>query len=251
MIELLLLLASVLFPVTQQFIQQPSENTQVPPNSAQETVLVTRIVDGDTFEIASGQKVRLIGIDTPEKDECYFSQASNRLATHIENKEVTLTKDVSETDRYGRLLRYVFVGNTLVNTKLVSEGYAQASAYPPDIAHQDTFEAAEKEARNSERGLWGSECNLPATKQSEKKATSVPLSSPKVQQNTIKKPLTTLAPTLAPQQNNTSFSCNCSKTCKYMSSCSEAYFQLETCGCSIRDGDGDGVPCENICGSSN
>ena len=251
MIELLLLLVSVLFPVTQQFIQQLPENIHVPPDNTQETVLVTRIVDGDTFEVASGQKVRLIGVDTPEKDECYFTQASNRLTTHIDNKEVTLLKDVSETDRYGRLLRYVFVGDTLVNTELVSEGYALASAYPPDIAYQDTFEAAEREARSAGRGLWGSECNLPATKQPEKKVPSLPPNSPRVEQNTIKTLLPTLAPTLAPEQNTTPFTCNCSKTCKYLSSCSEAYFQLETCGCSVRDGDGDGVPCENICGSSN
>jgi micrococcal nuclease len=72
----------------------------------------------------------------------------------VKDKYVTLVKDVSETDRYGRLLRYVWVEGVLINQQLVSEGYAVASSYPPDIARQVDLRAAEQEARTQNRGLW-------------------------------------------------------------------------------------------------
>lgn len=128
--------------------------SQQPAESSQGEYLVTRIVDGDTFEIESGQKVRLIGINTPEKSECYFDEASNKLSELVLDKKVRLEKDVSETDKYGRLLRYVYVGDVFVNEVLVREGFAQSTSYPPDVRFQDTFREAEVEARETDKGLW-------------------------------------------------------------------------------------------------
>jgi hypothetical protein len=73
----------------------------------------------------------------------------------VENKTVTLEKDVSETDKYGRLLRYVYVGNIFVNAELVRQGYAQVSTYPPDVKYQSLFLQMQREARAAGRGLWG------------------------------------------------------------------------------------------------
>jgi len=72
----------------------------------------------------------------------------------VEGKTIRLEKDVSETDKYGRLLRYVYVEDMLVNTELVRQGLAWAKAYPPDIKYQDVLEEAEAEARRDKIGLW-------------------------------------------------------------------------------------------------
>lgn len=123
-------------------------------------VLVTRVIDGDTVEIEGGEKVRYIGIDTPETVDprkpvqCYGKEASDKNKELVEGKEVKLEKDISETDKYGRLLRYVWLGDILVNEYLVKEGYAQVSTYPPDVKYQDRFLAAQREARENKRGLW-------------------------------------------------------------------------------------------------
>lgn len=124
------------------------------------TYLVTRVIDGDTIEIEGGQKIRYIGIDTPESVhpqkpiECFAVEAAKKNKELVEGKRVRLEKDISETDRYGRLLRYVFVGDLFVNDYLVRWGYAYSSTYPPDVKYQDQFRQAEREARENNRGLW-------------------------------------------------------------------------------------------------
>lgn len=118
---------------------------------------VTRVVDGDTIEIEGGQKVRYIGVDTPEsttQHECFGREASNENKKLVEGKLVKLVKDVSETDRYGRLLRYVYVDDTFVNDYLVKNGYANAASFPPDVRYQEKFTNSEQEAREKEVGLW-------------------------------------------------------------------------------------------------
>lgn len=114
------------------------------------------IIDGDTFELWDGTKVRLIGIDAPEKDEYCSEPARQRLISLISGKNVYIKKDVSDTDKYQRLLRYVYVGETFVNFTLVDEGYAWAVSYPPDIEYSSQLADAEKSARDNNRGcLWG------------------------------------------------------------------------------------------------
>lgn len=122
--------------------------------------VVSEVVDGDTIRISSGETVRYIGIDTPEtKDprrpkECFGEEASRFNEQLVLGKTVQLEKDVSETDKYGRLLRYVWLDSEMVNEKLVKEGYANAVSYPPDVKYQSVFRSAEKEARENNRGLW-------------------------------------------------------------------------------------------------
>ncbi|MEX0682528.1 MAG: thermonuclease family protein [Dehalococcoidia bacterium] len=130
--------------------------------------VVTRVIDGDTIavEIDGVQyTVRYIGVDAPETVdprrpvECFGREASDFNKGIVEGLFVGLEKDVSETDVFGRLLRYVWVNQQeMVNVVLVREGYAQASAYPPDIRYQDLFEPLEEAAREARRGLWGAVC---------------------------------------------------------------------------------------------
>lgn len=128
-----------------------------------ETARVVEIVDGDTIKVElRGQvyRLRYIGMDSPERDvagstpEPYAVEATEANRRLVEGQTVTLDKDVSDTDRYGRLLRYVYVGDTLVNVELVRLGLAWAKTYPPDTRLQAEIIAAEKQAREAHRGLW-------------------------------------------------------------------------------------------------
>ena len=127
-----------------------------------EGFLVTRVIDGDTIEIEGGQRVRYIGIDTPETVDprkpvqCFGIEASSKNKELVSGKRVRLEKDVSETDKYGRLLRYVYVGDTFVNLELVKRGYAYAYSYPPDIKYQNQFTDVQRLAKEQNVGLWGS-----------------------------------------------------------------------------------------------
>ena len=125
--------------------------------------VVTRVIDGDTIEVSiagESYKVRYIGIDTPELDDkrpkfCALAQEATRYNRElVEGKTVRLEKDISETDQYGRLLRYVYVGDTLVNAELVREGLAWAKVYQPDIKYQNILEKAEAEAKRDKIGIW-------------------------------------------------------------------------------------------------
>lgn len=120
----------------------------------QTSVKVTRVIDGDTIEIAGELHVRYIGVDTPEKEEPYYTEALEANRKLVEGKEVRLERDVSNTDKYGRLLRYIYVGDTFVNAELVKQGYARAHAYPPDIKYQTYLQAAEIEAQQNNKGIW-------------------------------------------------------------------------------------------------
>ena len=117
-------------------------------------VLVTRVIDGDTIEIEGGHRVRYIGINTPERGKPYYGEALNANRNLVEGKKVRLEKDVEDKDKYGRLLRYVWVDNTMVNAELIRLGYAYSYSYPPNVKHQMHLLQLEKEAREHKQGLW-------------------------------------------------------------------------------------------------
>jgi micrococcal nuclease len=133
------------------------------------TGIVVDVVDGDTIKVeVDGEvfTVRYIGIDTPETVhptqpiEWMGPEASAANSALVDGQTVVLEKDVSETDQYGRLLRYVWLEKTggfwlLVNYELVRLGYANSSSYPPDVLYQDLFRQAEREASEAGVGLWG------------------------------------------------------------------------------------------------
>lgn len=125
-------------------------------------VKVIRVIDGDTIEIEGGERIRYIGIDTPETVDprkpvqCFGVEASNKNKELVEGKMARLEKDITERDKYSRLLRYVWVGDVFVNLELVKQGFAYSYSYPPDIKYQDLFVKAQQEAREAKRGLWNS-----------------------------------------------------------------------------------------------
>lgn len=133
-------------------------------NSTESDYLVVKVIDGDTIKLANGDTIRYIGVNTPEsvhpkiKLQCFGKEASDYNQQLVAGKTVTLEKDTSETDKYGRLLRYVYVDGEMINAKLVRDGYAQVATYPPDVKYVELFKAAQADARLNRRGLW-SKCN--------------------------------------------------------------------------------------------
>ena len=122
--------------------------------SSSRGTLVQRVIDGDTVVLADGARVRYIGMDTPERGEPFFDEATEFNRRLVEGRRIQLVEDESETDRFGRLLRYVFAGDILVNAELVREGLAEAKRYEPDVKFADCFDTLMQEARDNRRGLW-------------------------------------------------------------------------------------------------
>lgn len=140
-----------------------------------EYLYVQRVVDGDTIKLSNGQRVRLIGVDTPElhysekllrdsrktKKDIRTIQELGRRASEFtkklcDNKKVRLEFDVERHDRYGRLLAYVYLEDgTFVNAKIVEEGYGQIMTIPPNVKYADYFLKLQAKARESGKGLWG------------------------------------------------------------------------------------------------
>ncbi|MQF70526.1 thermonuclease family protein [SAR202 cluster bacterium AD-812-D07_MRT_10900m] len=130
--------------------------------------MVTVVIDGDTVELASGERVRYIGIDTPETlhpdkpVECLGAEATARNRQLVEGKIVHLLADGEDRDQYGRLLRYVYVDNTFVNGQLVWEGLAFARSFGEQPRLYQTLVQLERSARENFRGVWIDCGNVPA-----------------------------------------------------------------------------------------
>lgn len=199
------------------------------PSNVRETGKVVKVIDGDTIDVKIGDQaytVRYIGVDTPEnttRKEYYGPEAAYQNRLLVEGKTVTLVKDDSETDRYGRLLRYVVAGNVFVNYQLVFDGFAQANSYPPDTSCDAVFNTAERSARDNQRGIW--------------------------------KPTPTPRPTALPSRSGgivvPSGGCDCGRDydCKDYNSHSAAQACYDQCGgnnWSRLDSDGDGLACESL-----
>jgi micrococcal nuclease len=111
-------------------------------------------------------RVRFLGINTPESVkpdspvECFGREASAATHALLTGVQVRMVKDVEETDAYGRLLRYLYIGDEMVNARLVANGYAQVFTYPPNVRHADLFVQLQQQARDNNRGLWSpNTCN--------------------------------------------------------------------------------------------
>ena len=138
---------------------------KTPEEPANPLYPVTRVVDGDTIVVninGVDEKVRLIGIDTPESvhpDSTLNSElgkiASDFTTKLLSGKSVTLEMDVQERDKYGRILAYVYLDGVMVNKTLLSAGMAQVATYPPNVKYVEDFKALEKIARDGNVGLWG------------------------------------------------------------------------------------------------
>ncbi len=219
---------------------------------------VIKVIDGDTIDVDINGKtetIRMIGIDSPESVDprkpvqCFAIEASNKAKEKLTGKNVSLEADPTqgEQDKYNRLLRFVFLeDSTNFNKFMISEGYAHEYTYQSNpYKYQEEFKLAETTARETKKGLWADNaCVSPTpapTKQTVSTVAPAPTKTTQVVQPTQSTSNTTNA------GGNGSYACDCSKSCAAISSCDEAYYQLNTCGCSARDGDSDGVPCESLC----
>ena len=126
-------------------------------------VRVTKVTDGDTIHVSyegSDERVRLIGVNTPEVDwyggeaQCYGAEAGLYARRRLSGARVRLVFDVQRRDRYGRLLAYVYLGSEFFNLTLVRLGYARADPVPPDTRLATDFQRAQDTARHAGAGLW-------------------------------------------------------------------------------------------------
>lgn len=123
--------------------------------------LVSKVIDGDTIKIKDGEKVRLIGIDAPEKGECHYGESADFLKELLLGRYAWLEKDISETDDYGRWLRYVILpadknkeDNILVNDYLVKEGLVKSVSSSPDLRYRDLMATSQQKAIRENKGIW-------------------------------------------------------------------------------------------------
>mgnify|MGYP000029325109 CR=1 FL=1 len=144
-----------------------SPSATITPAHSGTVATVVSVVDGDTIKIEGGEIVRYIGMNTPETVapgrpvECYGKEASAKNKELMQGKVVELERDISNRDKFGRLLRYVWLDGELINEKLVREGFAQVSTYPPDVKYEARLLEAQRQARSEEKGLWGG-CVFPS-----------------------------------------------------------------------------------------
>jgi micrococcal nuclease len=130
-------------------------------DAAREKTVATRVIDGDTIVVEGGETIRLLGIDTDEKNYPCYEAARRRLEDLVLGKAVTLEPSLSDTDRYGRLLRYVFVGEQNTSLVLVGEGLAVALLYPDNQKYREEIMAAENEARSNKTGCkWSGQFSV-------------------------------------------------------------------------------------------
>ncbi|WP_457600607.1 thermonuclease family protein [Hydrogenivirga sp.] len=189
---------------------------------------VEKVIDGDTF-LCSGDRVRLIGIDTPESSynpRVYKQRSLGDARTVVElgrrakrfteelippGTRVRLELGVQERDRYGRLLAYVWLPDgRMLNEVLLREGYAMILTIPPNVKYLSRFREAYRYAVENRKGLWA-----------------------------VRKRLTVPEGSLS--------RCGAKRFCSQMISCEEALFYYRVCGLKRLDGDGDGIPCERLC----
>jgi micrococcal nuclease len=129
--------------------------TEGPPVDG-EPVVVRYVVDGDTVELEDGRTVRYIGINAPERHQPYYKEATDANRRLVEGETARMVLDAQQTDRFGRTLAYLWVGERFVNPELVRLGHATAYTEPPNVRYSAEIVAAEQRARNAQAGLWES-----------------------------------------------------------------------------------------------
>jgi len=140
-----------------------------PTSEVTEGAELVAVVDGDTLEVRVGgrvERLRLVGINSPEDGECLSDEAAARLRELVGGQELRLVRDVSDRDQYDRLLRHVLVGGRSVGEQLVADGLALSRAYPPDTTLQGPLDAAQRQAEAVERGMWAPDACGPASRAS-------------------------------------------------------------------------------------
>ena len=115
---------------------------------------VERVIDGDTIKMDNGDTIRLLGINAPDKKEKLYEESSERLAHLVLGKYVRMENDSVNRDGYKRLLRYIFVNNTLVNAEMIREGYAKSYLLQTNLRYAKRLTDAEGYAKSNKLGMW-------------------------------------------------------------------------------------------------
>lgn len=152
-----------------------AKTTNYQPKTSSPTPIIVRekakvafVVDGDTIELTDKRRVRYLGINTPEmnfgkgKPDCFAAEAAKVNKELVVGQEIEMEKDVSDKDKYARLLRYVYlpdgeagIDGLLINDFLLRQGFAKLELIPPDLHYSIQFKEASNEAKDNRRGLWG------------------------------------------------------------------------------------------------
>lgn len=134
--------------------------TPVATNPAGQEAFVVHVDDGDSIIVeidGRDERVRLIGINAPERDECLGDESRQMLANHIESTTVLLESDVEDADQFDRLLRYVWLDGVLINELMAERGLVVAREYEPNITRQAALAASQESAKDANVGLWAAE----------------------------------------------------------------------------------------------
>jgi micrococcal nuclease len=129
-------------------------DSAVPTPADGERVTVARVLDGDTVDLADGRRVRYLGVNTPERGQPFYEEATDANRRFVEGREAWLAPDVQPTDQYGRTLAYLWVGGQFVNRELVLQGLATLYTEAPNVRYTEALVAAQQAAREAEVGLW-------------------------------------------------------------------------------------------------
>lgn len=192
---------------------------------------VVKVYDGDTIEVRVGERtlrVRLAEIDTPERGQPWAERSKRALAARVMGRDVRINEVA--TDRYGRTVGEVYADDVCVGCELVRDGHAWVYRR---FSHDPVLLRLESEARAARRGLW----SLP-------EAQRVPPWQWRETHRRNGEPKKARPAAGA----EAAFACGAKRYCREMTSCEEARFYLTRCGLARLDGDGDGVPCEALCG---
>ncbi|MFQ5862681.1 MAG: thermonuclease family protein [Candidatus Brocadiales bacterium] len=119
-----------------------------------ESALCKRVIDGDTIELSTGERVRYIGMDTLEPKGKLGNVIAEFNRFLVEGKEIRLEFDAEKYDKYNRLLAYVYVDDIFVNAMLVKRGLAKVMTVPPNVRYKKDFQQLEEEAKAANRGIW-------------------------------------------------------------------------------------------------
>lgn len=126
--------------------------------------LIIKVLDGDTILSSTGDKIRYIGINAPEKGQPFSNESTKLNEALVLNKTVNLKYDVQTKDRYGRILAYVFINGVLVNGEIVKKGLAVSETIQPNVSYQKEFLDGQKYARENCFGMWGNLCGKNSVK---------------------------------------------------------------------------------------
>jgi len=195
---------------------------------------VVAVLDGDTLDVlvdGSTRRIRVAGIDTPERGQPWAERSKQALSDRVFGKQVQINEVA--IDRYGRTVGEVYADDVCVGCELVRDGHAWVYRY---FSQDPVLLELEGEARAAGRGLWGlpeSQRTPPWEWRRAHRAGQAASRGPR---------------SPAPSDRDAHYACGEKRRCSEMASCGEARFYQAHCGATQLDGDGDGIPCEALCG---